>query len=92
MERHDIEHPRRPLTQRLGAIIWPSFFSAGVGTMVLFALVDPVELARISWPDVEISRTMGYSIGFFGLWAMCASACTFCWLLLRPPSRFNPDH
>ncbi|GJM08041.1 MAG: hypothetical protein DHS20C11_03170 [Lysobacteraceae bacterium] len=84
-----IDHPPRPLAQRLGAIIWPSFFSACVGTMVLFALVDPVELAQISWPQMDISPVMGYSIGFFGLWAMSASACTFCWLLLRPPSRFN---
>ena len=37
-----IEHPPRPLVQRVGAILWPSFFAAGVATMVFFAFVDPL--------------------------------------------------
>jgi len=83
------DHPPRPLVQRLGAILWPSFFTAGVATMVLFAFVDPIELAAISFPDVEISRQAGYTIAFMGFWAGFASACTFTWLLLRPNSRFD---
>ena len=39
--------PPRTLSQRLGAILWPSFFSAGVATMVCFAFVDPMELCAI---------------------------------------------
>ena len=34
------DHPPRPLSQRLGAILWPSFFAAAVSTMVCFALLD----------------------------------------------------
>lgn len=86
---HALDHPPRPLAQRLGAILWPSFFAAGVSTMVLFAFVDPIDLAMISFPEVEISRQGGYTIAFLGFWAGFASACTFTWLLLRPPSRFR---
>ena len=84
-----VEHAPRPLVQRLGAILWPSFFGAGVATMVLFAFVDPIELAAISVPEIEISRQAGYTIAFLGFWIGFASACTFTWLLLRPRSRFH---
>lgn len=86
---HDFDHPRRPPAQRLGAILWPSFFGAGVATMVLFAFVDPIALAGISFPGLEISRQAGYTIAFLGFWLGFASACTFTWLLLRPRSRFH---
>ena len=85
----EFDHPPRPLAQRLGAILWPSFFAAGVATMVFFAFVDPLELRDITFPGVEISRGAGYTIGFFMFWACTASACLFTWILLRPASRFN---
>ena len=83
------DHPPRPLAQRLGAILWPSFFAAGVATMVFFAFVDPVELAAMTFPQLEISRGLGYTLGFFMFWACTASASLFTWILLRPASRFN---
>lgn len=86
---HDFDHPPRPMAQRLGAILWPSFFAAGVSTMVLFAFVDPIELAAISFPGLEISRQAGHTVAFLGFWLGYASACTFTWLLLRPKSRFE---
>ena len=59
-----------PRAQRWGAVIWPSFFSAGVATMVFFALFDPVELARVAWVDIEIDRKTGYTVGFFLFWSL----------------------
>jgi hypothetical protein len=70
----------------LGAILWPSFFAAGVATMCFFAAVDPIELAAITWPRVDASRELGYTIGFFMFWLCTASASFFTALLLRPPS------
>lgn len=86
-----IEHAPRSWTQRLGAILWPSFFAAGVMTMVFFAFVDPLELRDISFPDLdaEIGRGFGYTICFFMFWAATASSSLFTWILLRPASRFN---
>ncbi|HSR65832.1 MAG TPA: hypothetical protein VLM17_09565 [Xanthomonadaceae bacterium] len=87
--RPDFDHPPRPLAQRLGAILWPSFFSAGVATMVFFAFVDPLQLRDMTFPDLEITREMGYTLGFFAFWAATAASSLFSWILLRPSSRFN---
>lgn len=83
------DHPPRPLAQRLGAILWPSFFAAGVATTVFFTFVDPLLLRDLTFPELEISRGVGYTLGFFMFWACTASASLFTWILLRPASRFN---
>jgi hypothetical protein len=83
------DHPPRSMAQRLGAILWPSFFAAAVSTMVCFALVDPLILRDITFPDLAISRETGYAIGFFAFWAATAASSLFTWILLRPASRFN---
>ncbi|MCM2337692.1 MAG: hypothetical protein NDI59_03155 [Lysobacter sp.] len=83
------DHEPRPMAQRIGAILWPSFFAAGVATMVFFAFVDPLALRDMTFPHIEISRGLGYSIGFFMFWLATASASFFTWILLRPASRFN---
>ena len=83
------DHPPRPLSQRLGAILWPSFFAAGVATMVCFALIDPLILRDMTFPGLEISRETGYAIGFFAFWTATAASSLFTWILLRPASRFN---
>ncbi len=71
--------------RRIGAIVWPSFFAAGVATTVFFAIVDPLDLATITWPAVDISREAGYTIGFFMFWVCTFSACLFTALLIAPP-------
>ena len=83
------DHPPRSIAQRLGAIAWPSFFAAGVSTMVFFAFIDPLALRDITWPGLNMSRELGYTIGFFMFWLATASSSLFTWLLLRPASRFN---
>ena len=82
-------HPPSPLAQRLGAVLWPSFFAAGVATMGFFALVDPLALRDITFPQLPMTRGLGYSLGFFVFWLATASSSLFTWILLRPPSRFN---
>lgn len=83
------DHPPRPLAQKVGAVLWPSFFAACVATMVFFAFVDPLQLRDITFPGVEISREAGYSIAFFMFWLATAGSSLFTWILLRPSSRFN---
>jgi hypothetical protein len=83
------DHPPRSMAQRLGAILWPSFFAAAVSTMVCFALIDPLTLRDMTFPDLAISRETGYAIGFFAFWAATAASSLFTWILLRPASRFN---
>lgn len=83
------DHPTRPLSQKIGAILWPSFFAAGVATMMFFAFVDPLVLRDMSFPSLPMTRGLGYSIGFFMFWMATASSSLFTWILLRPASRFN---
>jgi hypothetical protein len=83
------DHPPRPMAQRLGAILWPSFFAAGVATMVFFAYVDPLALRDMTFPSMPLTRELGYSIGFFVFWLATAASSLFTWILLRPASRFN---
>lgn len=74
--------PQIRAVRRIGAIAWPSFFAAAVATFVFFAIVDPADLAEITWPHVEVSRKLGYSIGFFMFWACTLGSSVFTALLL----------
>ncbi|MBS7457426.1 hypothetical protein [Coralloluteibacterium stylophorae] len=87
--RPQSDPPPRPLLQRLGAILWPSFFAAGAATTVFFAIVDPLALRDLTFPQLHFSREAGYTIGFFMFWAATGGSSLFTWLLLRPPTRFN---
>ena len=86
---HVFDHPPRPMSQRVGAILWPSFFAAGVATMVFFAYVDPIVLRDMTFPALPVSREFGYTIGFFAFWLATSASSLFTWFLLRPASRFN---
>lgn len=78
------QEPTPASLQRVGAILWPSFFVAGVVTMVFFAYVDPEALQQMTFPSLKLSRELGYSLGFFLIWLATASASLFTWILLRP--------
>ena len=79
----------QPLAQRLGAVLWPSFFAAGVATMVFFAFVDPLALRDMTFPELPITRKLGYTLGVFMFWIATASASLFTSILLGPGSRYN---
>jgi hypothetical protein len=79
----------QPRAQRLGAILWPSFFAAGVATMVFFAFVDPLALRQITFPRLPVTREVGYTLGFFLFWSATASASLFTSLLLCAPQQVN---
>lgn len=83
------DRPPLPLVQRLGAILWPSFFAAAMATVVFFIFVDPLVLRDITFPDMDITRMGGYTIAFFLFWGATAASSLFTWILLRPLSRFN---
>lgn len=74
----------------LGAVLWPSFLTAGVATMVFFANIDPETLRSQTLPDWQISRQAGYTIGFFMFWAVTAASSLLSVFLFRtPPQRAN---
>jgi hypothetical protein len=50
--------------QAVFTVVWISFLSAAIGTMVFFAVFDPVELSAAVDEELEISRDAGYAVGF----------------------------
>ncbi len=78
------EQEPAPALQRVGTVLWPSFFVAGVITTVFFTIVDPERLRDITFPSLQLSRELGYSLGFFLFWLATASSSLFTLILLRP--------
>lgn len=68
----------------LGATLWPSFLVAGIATMVFFANVDPETLRYETLPNWEIGRKLGYTLGFFMFWAVCAASSALSVWLFSP--------
>ncbi len=85
VQRRDEDEDQPPRIQRAGAILWPSFFSAGVATMVCFALFDPYTLSDALLPEFMASRELVYTLGFFAFWIATAASSLFTALLLRRP-------
>lgn len=81
------EQEATPASQRIGAILWPSFFVAGVVATVLFAVVDPEQLRDITFPSLQLGRKLGYTLGFFLIWLATFSSSLFTWILLQPSRR-----
>ena len=54
------------------AILWPSFLFGGLGTVLFFSLLDPVDLFFVG--PLELSRKAGYTLGFFFFWALAAGS------------------
>lgn len=74
--------------QAVATVVWISFLSASVATMLFFAFFDPEDLLAIHNLDAEIGREAGYAIGFFFFWFIAAgcSAVT-AWLVRTAPKR-----
>jgi hypothetical protein len=57
--------------------------------MVFFAFVDPLDLRDITFPELPISRELGYTHRLLHVLARHGASSLFTWILLRPSSRFN---
>ncbi|WP_369939013.1 hypothetical protein [Xanthomonas medicagonis] len=81
----------RPLVQRLGVILWPSFLVAGAMSVLFFAVVDPLALRDISFPGRQLSRGLGYTVGFFMFWLATLASSGLTGFLSRPAPRAVGD-
>ncbi len=72
--------------QAVATVVWISFLSASVATMLFFAMFDPVEL--FATVGLEVGSQSGYALGFFFFWFISAgcSAVT-AWLVRTAPKR-----
>lgn len=72
-----------PRVQKCVAVFWPSFLTAGVATVLLFAVFDPIDVLVCAGIP-EFSRIGAYSIGFFFFWAVTAVSCLLSMYFSRP--------
>src|SRR5271165_1016406 len=64
---------RRQLWIDVGLVLWTSFLSASVASLLFFAAVDP-QLLRDAGPRIfdNLNRDAGYALGFFFFWFIAA--------------------
>ena len=72
-------------TSRLLTITWPAFLAAGMLTMLVFAMVDPLDLHWFGHP-LALSRAGVYTLAFFAFWAIVMVASSMTALLVSPVS------
>ncbi|RYF71985.1 MAG: hypothetical protein EOO29_29130 [Comamonadaceae bacterium] len=69
-------------------IVWPAFLAACVLELLVFAMVDPIELVGSGllpgWTRQGI-----YSAAFFAFWAVTAGACALTALLRQTAAEVN---
>ena len=74
--------------QRLLGLLWPAFIAACVLQLMVFALVDPLDIlwagAPIGW-----SRPGVYTAAFFAFWTICAASSAITALLSLPGADIN---
>jgi hypothetical protein len=81
---------QRPWTrsaQAIGAVIWPSFLSAGFATMLFFAAVDPDDIVLVLNLPEGISPMTGYGLGFFFFWLITGLSSTISIFMIRTARR-----
>lgn len=72
-----------PKIQQIISILWPSFLTASVATILFFVIFDPQDILAISGYD-NISRLGGYTIGFFMFWLLTSTSCALTCYFRRP--------
>lgn len=83
------DHPRRrrsdiPKTQRIVAVLWPSFLTSGIATVLLFTFFNPEEISLCMGADQPISNVGAYTIGFFLFWMLTSSTCALTCYFQQP--------
>ena len=68
-------------------VVWISFLTAAVATMVFFATIDPEILSGYNTLGWHISRQTGYALGFFGFWLLTAATSILSIFLVRTEHR-----
>lgn len=72
-----------PFVQRVVAVLWPSFLTAGVATILFFVFFDPEDLLSILGRQ-DGSRLAVYTIGFFLFWLLTSVSCLLTCYFQRP--------
>jgi hypothetical protein len=74
-----------PLIQRVVAILWPSFITAGIATVLFTTAFDPA----VIFIDYDISRLGYYTICFFLFWIFGVATASATCFFLKPCEAIN---
>ena len=89
MSTHPATRPDKnqlPVIQQIISVMWPSFLTAGVATIIFFTMFDPRQLGEIGgFPN--LTRMGGYTIGFFCFWLLTSISCALTCYFRRPTNR-----
>ena len=80
VENQASENQAIPVTQKVIAVLWPSFLVAGIETIFFFTLFDPQYILN----DYDISRLGAYSVGFLLFWAFTITPCMLTMYFAKP--------
>jgi len=72
-----------PKIQQVISILWPSFLTAGIATILFFVAFDPHLIMVVSGHG-DISRLGGYTIGFFLFWILTSTSCALTCYFRKP--------
>lgn len=78
--------------QAVFTVVWISFLSAAVGTMVFFAIFDPIDLSGVFDEDLVIDRDAGYAAGFFFFWLLSLACSALTAFLVRTAPKRDAKH
>jgi len=76
---------KRIFYRRMGIVLWVSFFTAAVQSMLFFALFDPAYLGQLSSFSMEITQWQGYALGFMFFWSFTFLAALFSGVVMALP-------
>jgi hypothetical protein len=68
---------------RIFLIAWPSALGAALMEMLVFSVLDPMDIPSVSNAMVVSSQGV-YSLAFFVFWAAISFACTLTLFLAQP--------
>lgn len=74
-----------PKCQKLISVLWPSFLTAGLATVLFFTAFDPITLLQET-RFADTSRLGAYSAGFFLFWLLTFSSCALTCYFRKPCS------
>ncbi|HHJ12143.1 MAG TPA: hypothetical protein ENK00_03085 [Chromatiales bacterium] len=77
-----------PAIQQVVSVLWPSFLTAGIATIVTFTVFDPLQIAQCMG-EPGLTRLGAYSTGFFVFWLFAAASSGLTCYFRRPTDRIR---
>lgn len=75
-------------SRQIMVILWPSFLIAGVASAIVFAFIDPLDVAIFGY--IRPAREWLYAIGFFLFWVMAGLSSTLS-IVMSPEPEATED-